>query len=93
MSCSVRTPRGGASLPTTGDLRTAPLFAIQDFRGADTDKAPTPRPPPSSPFMALSDFVSRESLGETPTRGPRAYPFASMGGLTFSLRVLVSDHP
>ena len=93
MSCPVRIPRRSASPPTAGDSRTTPLSAIQDFSGADTDEAPTLRQPRPSKFMDLSAFPPRYSLGKTPTRGLRASPFASLGGLTSSLRELVSDHP
>ena len=86
MSFPLRMPRGSSSPPTAGDPRDVPFSAMQELRSTGTDEAPTPRPSQPSPFTDLGDFSSQERLGDTLTGGPRALPFASLGGLTPSLQ-------
>ena len=76
------------SPPTAGYLRSVPLSLVRALISTETDEAPKLQIPQPSPFTDLGAFAPQENFGETPMRGPHAPPFASLGALTSSLRVI-----
>ena len=76
------------SPPTAGYLRSVPLSLVRALISTETDEAPKLQIPQPSPFTDLGAFAPQENFGETPMRGPHAPPFASLGPLASSLRVI-----